>query len=590
MGGATVYRTCWISEADASAVDSELRLAGWIETYRDHGGLVFFHLRDGSGRIQCVADPELLTPQEWQQASSLRAEWVVAFRGKLRRRPAGTERTSLDNKEIELSIEGLDVLSRSRALPFKLSDTDSLSEEVRMAFRYLDLRNERMQRNLRLRSKLIKSLRDGLDSRDFCEVETPILGKSTPEGARDYLVPSRIHPRSYYALPQSPQLFKQLLMIGGIERYFQVARCFRDEDLRANRQPEFTQLDMELSFVDESDVMNLTESLVRESMVQVGQPDPGEFPRLSYAEAIDRFGSDKPDVSPGMELIEITEALRNTEFKIFRKLIDEGGAVMAIRVPSEHTLSKKQIELIRDYAEDAGASAPAWGHVREGKFVSQLAKYFSDEERADMVRLLEPGTDGDLILFQAGSDPLQVRRNLGEIRLIVADLLGLRNPKRPLHFCWITHFPLLEFDSARTRFKAMHHPFTQPDDCAALNSDDHEALLSISARSYDLVLNGEEIGGGSIRIHDPLVQRRIFEVLSIPDEEVSKKFGFFLRALEYGAPPHGGIALGLDRLASIIAGEDSIRDVIAFPKTQSASCPLTGAPTPVTGRRDLGIF
>ena len=586
---ATKYRTHTIAQVDETLIGSSLRLVGWIETYRDHGGLKFFHLRDASGRLQLVADPKVLPLEKWKEADAIRSEWVVSFSGKLRKRPEGADRTHLDKKDIEFVIEDADVLSQSPTPPFRPDEAETISEDMRLRYRYLELRSDSLQANLKKRSDFFHFLRSFLNENGFCEVETPILGKSTPEGARDYLVPSRVHPRSYYALPQSPQLFKQLLMVGGLERYFQIARCFRDEDLRANRQPEFTQLDIEASFVDEEDIFDMTERMMAFALEPLGFSVSPPFPRLTYEEAMNRFGSDKPDVALGMELVDLTSILKQTEFKIFRNLIDAGGAVMAICVPGNHTLSKKQIELIREMAEDAGASPPAWGHLREGKFVSQLAKYFSESECNAMAQRLGKG-EGDLVLFQADTDPIQVRRNLGEIRLIVADLLGLNDPGRSPKFTWVHRFPLVEFDSARGRFKAVHHPFTMPVDPQALFSEDRETLNGQLAHSYDLVCNGEEVGGGSIRIHDPKIQRRFFEVLGIPEQSVERKFGFFLQALSYGAPPHGGIALGLDRLLMLLTGAASIRDVIAFPKTQSASCPLTGAPTPVTGRRDLGII
>lgn len=585
----TCYRTQPISCADESVIGQPIRLCGWVETYRDHGGMVFFHLRDASGRIQAVADPANLNEDQWAALTSIRNEWVVAFDGQIRTRPEGQDRTTLDKKNIELFITSAKVLSAASPLPFRPDEVDSISEGARLRYRYLDMRSDQLQKNLRTRAAFIRGLRSFLDENGFCEVETPILGKSTPEGARDYLVPSRIHPRSYYALPQSPQLFKQLLMIGGMERYYQVARCFRDEDLRANRQPEFTQLDMEMSFVDENDVSDLTEHMLAHALSFIGKQVELPFARLTYKQAMDRYGSDKPDTSLGMELVDLTDVLARTDFKVFRNLIESGGAVMAICVPGKYTLSKKQIELIRDYAEDAGAMAPAWGHLKNGEFVSQLSKYFSDDEKSKMAEKLGKG-EGDLVLFQADTDPLQVRRNLGEIRLIVADILGMLKPDRPLNFTWVDKFPLLEFDSARSRFKAMHHPFTSPADLDAFYSDDRDRILSCPAQSYDLVLNGEEIGGGSIRIHDMKIQRRMFELLGLPEQEVEKKFGFFIQALQYGTPPHGGIAFGLDRFMALLMGAQSIRDVIAFPKTQSAACPLTGAPTSVTGRRDLGIF
>ena len=587
----TVFRSDPIAAIDRTREGQTIRLVGWVDAYRDHGGLIFFHLRDVSGKIQAVADPEQLPTEAFQLAEQVRNEWVLSIEGVLRLRPEGTDRTSLDKNDIELLITQIECLARSETLPFRPDDADGINEEMRLRYRYIDLRGEGMRDRLRLRSRFFFGLREFLATQDFCEVETPVLGKSTPEGARDYLVPSRVHRRCYYALPQSPQLFKQLLMVGGLERYFQFARCFRDEDLRANRQPEFTQLDMEMSFVGEEDVFRLTEAMLTHALGKVGIELKTPFRRLTFDEAITGYGSDKPDISLGMKIVDLSDILRETEFKVFRGLLDTGGSVMAICVPERHKLSKKQIELVRHFAEDAGASAPAWGHIREGKFVSQLAKYFSESEQEAMAqRLFEQEGDGALVLFQADSDTPTVLRNLGEIRLIVADILGLRAPDRPLDFTWIHKFPLLEFDSMRNRYVAVHHPFTAPDNPDLLATDDAAQLLSLKARSYDLVCNGEEVGGGSIRIHDPKIQHRMFQILGLPEQETAKKFGFFIEALRYGTPPHGGIAFGLDRLTAQIAGVESIREVIAFPKTQSAACPLTGAPTPVTGRRDLGIF
>ena len=585
----TKHRTHTVLQAEQEAFGKPLRLVGWVETYRDHGGVLFFHLRDASGRIQVVANQTDFSPADWTVAEAIRHEWVVEFTGALRRRPPGAERTNLDSKGVEVLANGVTVLARAGFLSFRPEDAASVSEELRLRNRCLELRSDRLQRNLRLRARFIRHLREFLDDNGFCDVETPILAKSTPEGARDYLVPSRLHARSYYALPQSPQLFKQMLMVGGLERYYQIARCFRDEDLRANRHPEFTQLDMEMSFVERADVCGLAEAMLAHALGKVGVAVSPPFPRLTWDEAMARYGTDAPDISLGMEIVDLTDALRETDFKVFRALIDEGGAVMAICVPAQYDLSKRQIEEIRECAEDAGANAPAWGHVRDGQFVSQLAKYFRDDERAAMVARLGGG-NGDLVLFQAGPDRRQVQRNLGEIRLIVGDLLGLRGLDRPLQFTWILDFPLLEFDPTYQRFRAVHHPFTQPDDLAAFAQDDRARLLACKAKSYDLVCNGQEVGGGSIRIHDPEMQRRMFALLGLPEVEVEKKFGFFLRALESGAPPHGGIAFGLDRFVALLVGAESIRDVIAFPKTQSAVCLLTGAPTPVTGRRDVGVF
>ena len=585
----TRYRTHLVAQAARELVGTLMRLCGWIETVRDHGGVLFLHLRDATGKLQVILDPGHLSPEAAEEAGRIRPEWVVMLSGVLRLRPPGTEHTSLDSKDIELVADGFEVLAVASNLPFRPQERDKVSEERRLKHRTVDLRSDTMQANLRLRHRLVTSFRSFLNSEGFIEVETPCLAKSTPEGARDFLVPSRLQPGTYFALPQSPQLFKQVLMAGGIERYYQVARCFRDEDLRANRQPEFTQLDIEASFVTEPDVMCLVEGMVRKAMEDIGRPlDPEPFPVITYQEAMDRYGTDAPDLRFGLSIVNLTDIFAGTEFHLFRKTLDSGGQVLGLAIPSSFQLSRKGIETIREEAEEAGAEAPAWGRIEGGVFSSSLAKFFSEKERKAIAEAMGNG-ENDLILFQAGKDPKTLRLNMGRIRLLAADLLGLTGEQVRLCFAWVVRFPLLEYDPSRGRYVAVHHPFTSPVDLSVLQSDERSVLESALAASYDLVLNGEEVGGGSIRIHRADLQRRMLRILGLGEEEIEARFGFLLQALAQGAPPHGGIALGLDRFTAILTGSESIRDVIAFPKTQTGTCPLTGAPTQVARRGYLGL-
>jgi aspartyl-tRNA synthetase len=585
----TTYRSHFVAHAARELVGTPMRLCGWIEAVRDHGGVLFFHLRDATGKLQVILDPRRLSPEAAEEAGRIRPEWVVKLSGVLRLRPPGTENTSLDSRDIELEADGFEVLATVASLPFRPQERDKVSEERRLKHRTVDLRSDIMQANLRLRHQLISSFRSFLNGEGFIEVETPCLAKSTPEGARDFLVPSRLQPGTYFALPQSPQLFKQALMAGGIERYYQVARCFRDEDLRANRQPEFTQLDMEASFVNESDVMRLVESMVRTAMEDVGRPLPSDpFPVLTYEEAMDRYGADAPDLRFGLPIVNLTDVFADTEFHLFRKILDAGGQVLGLAIPGSFQVSRKGIEAIREEAEEAGAEAPAWGRIEGGGFSSSLAKFFSEKERAAIAQAMGKG-ENDLILFQAGKDPKTLRLNMGRIRLLAADFLGLTGEQHRLCFAWIVRFPLLEYDPSRGRYVAVHHPFTSPVDLSVLQSGERSTLDSALAASYDLVLNGQEVGGGSIRIHNADLQRRMLGILGLGAEEIEARFGFLLQALSEGAPPHGGVALGLDRFASILTGCDSIRDVIAFPKTQTGTCPFTGAPTHVARRGYIGL-
>ena len=585
----TAYRSHLVAQATRELAGTPMHLCGWVETVRDHGGVLFFHLRDATGKLQVILDPGRLSPEAAEEASRIRPEWVVKFSGTLRLRPLGTEHTSLDSKDIELEADGFEVLGVAANLPFRPQERDKVSEERRLEHRSIDLRSDTMQQNLRLRHKVVTSFRSFLNSEGFIEVETPCLAKSTPEGARDFLVPSRLQPGTYFALPQSPQLFKQILMAGGIERYYQVARCFRDEDLRANRQPEFTQLDIEASFVNESDVMSLVEALIRRAIEDVARPlDPKPFPVIPYQEAMNRYGTDAPDLRFDLCIVNLTKVFADTEFHLFRKILDSGGQVLGLAIPGSFQLSRKNIETIRERAEQAGAEAPAYGHIERGVFSSSIAKFFSEKERMAIAVAMECG-ENDLILFQAGKDPRTLRLNMGRIRLLAADLLGLTSEQGRLCFAWIVQFPLVEYDPSRGRYVAVHHPFTSPVDPTVFQSNERMVIESALAASYDLVLNGEEVGGGSIRIHRPDLQRRMLKILGLSKEEIEARFGFLLQALAQGAPPHGGIALGLDRFISILAGSESIREVIAFPKTQTGTCPLTGAPTQVAQRGYLRL-
>jgi aspartyl-tRNA synthetase len=580
MNTATRMRTHLVGEVTAG---NTAVLCGWAETIRDHGGLLFLHLRDHSGRLQVVVDPQRVTGNVWRAAEDIRPEFCIRVSGEVRPRPEGKDRTALDSKGIELIASDLSILSPADNLPFQPTENDqaSVSEEQRLRHRYLDLRSDSMQAALRLRSQLVFGFRRYLAAQGFVEVETPILARPTPEGARDYLVPSRLHPGQFYALPQSPQLFKQLLMIGGVDRYYQVARCFRDEDQRANRQPEFTQLDLEMAFVEEQDVQEVIESVLLHSLRDIGFEISLPLPRITYSDAIERFGSDAPDLSFGLELIDLSDIFSSTEFKVFRQCLDDGGAVKAIVVPADRcSATRTDIEDARAFIKSLGAKEPAWGRVRGGTFESTVAKFWSEAEIRGTSDRLE-AREGDLVFFMGGSDRAVVNRVLGQLRLFIGNRFTLRAAYDRLSFVWVTHFPLFERDETTRKLTAVHHPFTRPSNEEALFTDDEELLLGLKARAYDLVLNGQEIGGGSLRIYQSDVQLRLFEIIGISPAEATERFDFLLRALRFGAPPHGGIALGVDRLISILTGRSSIRDVIAFPKNQSAYCPLTGAPSMV---------
>ncbi len=570
-------RTHLCGEVNEQLAGQAVRLCGWVDRRRDLGGLIFIGLRDHAGIVQVVVEPD---SPAFKDAEALRNEYCVRISGEVRMRPESQWNESMATGKIEVVADEVELLNASAPMPLLMTDEDG--EEVRLKYRYLDLRRPRMQNNLRTRARMYRAIRDSLDAKGFTELETPILTKATPEGARDYLVPSRVHAGQYFALPQSPQLFKQLLMMSGMDRYYQIARCFRDEDLRADRQPEFTQLDIEMAFVEERDVQELAEVMIREVFRDtLGVELPSPFPRLSWREAMERYGSDKPDLRIPMELATVDEHVAHVEFRVFSgPAADEGSRVAALRVPGGAELSRKQIDKYTEFVSRYGARGLAWIKVNDAAaglegLQSPIAK-FLDEKAWQGIAGATGAESGDILFFGAG-EWMTVSFFMGELLVRCGRDRGLvEEGWQPL---WVNEFPMFEWDEEAGRHMAMHHPFTAPAEAGpeALLANPSEAL----SKGYDMVLNGAEVGGGSVRIHDPEMQRAVFGLLGIGEEEAQEKFGFLLDALKYGAPPHGGIAFGLDRIAALMSGEDSIRDVIAFPKTTTAQCLLTSAPSPV---------
>ncbi|MEA4857451.1 aspartate--tRNA ligase [Solidesulfovibrio sp.] len=566
----------------ASDVGGEVCLMGWAQFRRDHGGLIFIDLRDRGGLTQVVFCPEG-SEAALERAHVLRVEYVLAVRGRVRARPEGMANPNMPTGAVEVEVTEFKLLNTAATPPFPIEDRIDASEMLRLKYRYLDLRRPKLAANFLLRNKAVQSIRRSLDGLGFLEIETPVLTKSTPEGARDFLVPSRLSNGAFYALPQSPQLFKQLLMMSGFDRYYQVVKCFRDEDLRADRQPEFTQVDIEMSFVDEEQVMGMAENMVRTMFREAaGVALPEVFPRMTFAEAIRDYGLDKPDIRFGLKLVDVSAVVRESQFQVFAK----AELVKGIRVPGGAALSRKEIDDLTEFVKIYGAKGLAWIKIKDDEWQSPFAKFLSEAEKAGLTEAF--GLEvGDIVFFQAGAADM-VNTALGYLRIQLGERFGLI-PEGTFAPVWVTDFPLLEYDPEAKRYAARHHPFPapQPGNLEKLADDPAGAL----SRAYDLVLNGSEIGGGSIRIHDRETQKAMFAVLGIGAEEAEEKFGFLLRALEYGAPPHGGIAFGLDRLIMILAGAKSIRDVIAFPKTQKAMCLLTEAPGEVSlaQLRELGI-
>ncbi|QQE66062.1 aspartate--tRNA ligase [Leptolyngbya sp. BL0902] len=576
-------RTHYCGTLRASDIGSTVTLFGWVDRRRDHGGVIFVDLRDRTGVVQIVSDPER-TPESYPQADPLRNEYVVKIVGRVSQRQEGSINPKLSTGEVEIYADSIELLNAVRKpLPFQVStaDSESVREDLRLRYRYLDLRRERMAQNLKVRHEVIKAIRRFLEDQEgFMEVETPILTRSTPEGARDYLVPSRVNPGEFYALPQSPQLFKQLLMVSGVDRYYQVARCFRDEDLRADRQPEFTQLDMEMSFMTQDEILALNEALVAHIFKTVQGIDiPRPFPRLTYAEAMDRYGSDKPDTRYGLELVDVSDLVKDCGFKVFSGAVADGGIVKVLPIPGgNEQISNVRIKPGGDIfkiASEAGAKGLAYIRVRAEGAVDTIGAIKDNLPAEKMQELLSRthAQEGDLLLFGAGPTDI-VNATLDRVRQAVAKEMNLI-PDGKLNLLWVTDFPMFEWNADEQRLEALHHPFTAP------HPDDVADLKTARAVAYDLVLNGYEIGGGSLRIYQPDVQQRVFDTIGLTTEEAKDKFGFLLEAFEYGTPPHGGIAYGLDRLVMLMAGEESIRDAIAFPKTQQARCLLTQAPSGV---------
>ena len=562
-------------------------LCGWVSKRRDHGGLIFVDLRDRSGIVQVVADPDT-TAQDFKVAEDIRNEYVIKVSGKIRLRDEATINPNIATGKIEVVADAIEVLNAAKTPPFYIQDGIDTDENLRLKYRYLDLRRPEMQKNLILRHKVTKLMRDYFDSRDFIEVETPMLCKSTPEGARDYLVPSRVNPGKFFALPQSPQIFKQILMVAGMERYFQIARCFRDEDLRADRQPEFTQLDIEMSFIEVDDILDMMEGLMQYIFKgALGRDIKAPFLRMTWDDAMNTYGSDKPDMRFEMPLFDLSETVKGSDFKVFNTILESGGVVKGITVKGDAGIARRELDGLVEFVGIYGAKGLAWIQVQpDGSIKSPIAKFFSEEQMAKIVAAAKAEAN-DLILMVADKWATTVQA-LGALRIEMAKRMNLIDPDK-LAFLWVIDFPMFEYSEEDKRWVAMHHPFTMP------REEDLDKLMTdpgkVYAKAYDMVLNGTEIGGGSIRIHRRDIQKKVFQAIGLSDEEAESKFGFMMGAFEYGAPPHGGLAFGLDRLIMIMAKRSSIRDVIAFPKTKDASCLMTGAPDLVVEKqmRELHI-
>ena len=582
-----LHRSCRCAELSKADVGREVTVMGWVQKQRNKGGIIFVDLRDRSGLLQIIFEESECGTESFAKAEKLRSEFVIAVTGKVCEREGGINK-NLATGEIEVRALRIRILSESETPPFPIEEDSKTKEELRLKYRYLDLRRPDLQRNLILRSKVSTLTRQFLAEEGFLEIETPILNKSTPEGARDYLVPSRVHPGNFYALPQSPQIFKQLLMCSGYDRYFQIARCFRDEDLRADRQPEFTQMDMELSFVDVDDVIDVNERLLQKLFKEtIGVDVPLPIQRMTWQEAMDRFGSDKPDIRFGMELTNVTEVVKDCEFGVFKGAIENGGTVRGINAKGQGNMPRKKIDALVDFAKGYGAKGLAYIAIHEdGTIKSSFAKFMKEEEMKALIQAMD-GENGDLLLFAADKNKV-VWDVLGALRLELANQMGLLH-KDEYKFLWVTEFPLLEWSEEENRYTAMHHPFTMPmeEDLQYLETEPGR----VRAKAYDIVLNGTEIGGGSVRIHQNDIQERMFEALGFTKEQAYSQFGFLLNAFKYGVPPHAGLAYGLDRLVMLMAQMDSIRDVIAFPKVKDASCIMSEAPNIVDEKQleELGI-
>ncbi|OGW15977.1 MAG: aspartate--tRNA ligase [Nitrospirae bacterium GWA2_42_11] len=573
-------RTHYCGEIRKIDLGKTVALKGWVHRRRDHGGLIFIDLRDREGIVQVVFNPDR-RGNVHSMAHELRSEYVISVSGEVSPRPSGTENTRLPTGEIEILANQMEILNISKTPPFAIDEETEVAETLRLKYRYLDLRRDSLRDNLQFRYRFIRSVREFLHEKGFIDVETPFLTKSTPEGARDYLVPSRLNPGHFYALPQSPQLFKQILMVAGFDRYYQIVKCFRDEDLRADRQPEFTQIDLEMSFVEREDVLSLMEEMLKFAFKETkGVVLVTPFPRMSYSDVIDRYGIDKPDIRFGLELKDITDIASEVEFRVFKQTIEQKGIVKGFAAKGQAGLSRRELDELTEFAKGYGAQGLAWIKVTENGFESPITKFFS-QGQLNSISLRLAAEVGDLMIFVADKSKV-VNDTLAQLRLLIGNRLNLIN-KDEFKFLWVLDFPLLEWDEEEKRYVAMHHPFTSPviEDIPFLESDP----LRVRAKAYDIVMNGSEIGGGSIRIHSRDIQRKMFERLGIGEDEANVKFGFLLEALEYGAPPHGGIAFGLDRIIMLMTGAESIRDVIAFPKTQKGICPMTDAPSLVERRQ-----